>query len=112
MRRGTCIFDVLAGDRREGLGLRASFLGLLSSETAADVETFFSVSDTISASAIVVVVTGFSDGNLRSSESRWWWLSRSLRVRRASWLPVWSAALANSPAARVCSLMATVVSEV
>lgn len=49
-----------------------------------------------------------SSGIRRMSDSRWWCSSRSFRVRRASTLVVFRAALANSPAARVCSLMATV----
>jgi hypothetical protein len=41
---------------------------------------------------------------------RRWCASRSRNVRNASALPVPVAALANSPAARVCSFIATVVS--
>jgi hypothetical protein len=55
-------------------------------------------------------VTGCSAGYRRSSEMRRWCASRSRNVRNASALPVPVAALANSPAARVCSFIATVVS--
>ncbi len=51
-------------------------------------------------------------GSLSSSDRRLWCASSSLRVRRASMLLVEREALANSPAAWVCSLMATVVSAV
>jgi hypothetical protein len=52
-----------------------------------------------------------SGGSSRSSARRRWCSSSSRRVRRASRLEVCLAALANSPAARTCSLTATVVLE-
>jgi hypothetical protein len=51
-------------------------------------------------------------GSFSSSDSRLWCCSSSLNVRNASWLVVLLEALANSPAAWACSLMATVVSAV
>lgn len=63
----------------------------------------------ISPSALDCWLLG-SKGCLRSSESRRWCCSSRANVRRASMLVVLLAALENSPAARVCSLMATVVS--
>lgn len=81
-----------------------------SSATAADVDTGFSATACTSAS-VADVVGGFSEGKRSSSESLWWCCSKSLKVLKASALPVSVAALANSPAASVCSLIATVVSE-
>ncbi len=75
------------------------------------VSSCFSSSSGISPSRLEGWLVG-SWGSLSSSESRLWWSSSSFKVRRASILVVSLAALENSPAARVCSLMATVVSEV
>ena len=80
-----------------------------SSATAAEVDAGFSAVERTSASP-EFVVTGCSAGYRSSSDSRWWCCSRSLNVLKASALPVPDAALANSPAARACSLMATVES--
>lgn len=69
--------------------------------------TAFSPVSTASFS-VFACFAGCSTENLISSESFWWCCSRSLRVLKASILDVTFAALENSPAARVCSLMATV----
>lgn len=54
---------------------------------------------------------GASDGSWSSSARRLWCASSSLSVLSASALDVSFAAFANSPAACVCSLMATVLSD-
>lgn len=70
---------------------------------------FSSVVESASVSASVDCAA-FSAGNLSSSESRRWCSSRSFSVRRASMQVVFWAAFENSPAARVCWAIATVVS--
>lgn len=80
-----------------------------SSATAADVDSGFSAFAFTSGSPDAVV-EAFSVGKRRISDIRWCCSSRSRNVLRASALPVPAAAFANSPAARACSLMATVVS--
>lgn len=64
--------------------------------------------DSLPSFSAVACLTGCSTENLMISDSFWWCCSRSRRVRRASMLEVAFAALENSPAARVCSLTATV----
>jgi len=107
MRRGTYIPDALGLDRRGEDERATSLLVSRSSETAGDGLTVFSEAVTTSVS-----VTDISAGSFRSSESFWWCCSKSLSVLKASSLHVPTAAFANSPAAKACSLIATVVSDV
>lgn len=100
----------LGGFRRgeEERGPRSDFEAR-SSATAADVDNGFSLRFCNSGSA--AVAGGFSEGCRSKSASLRWCCSNSRNVLKASALLVPDAALANSPAARACSLMATVVSE-
>lgn len=91
-------------------GVRLSDLLERSSATAADGCTAFS-GDPSDDSVFCSGTTGLSDANFNISESLKCSCSRSFKVRMASLLLVPEAALENSPAARACSLMATVVFE-
>jgi len=106
-RRGCCR---LGGVRRVEDDRRPkSDLDARNSATAAEVEIGFSDTFWTSGSA-EPTAGGFSDGYRSNSESLWWCCSNNFKVLKASALPVPEAALANSPAARACSLIATVVS--
>jgi hypothetical protein len=109
MRRCECTLDD-DDVRLVVVFLAASFLAR-SSATAAEVDTFFSAIVVKSASVTVASGAGFSESNFISSESRRWCASSRCSVLKASWLHVEAAAFENSPAARVCSFTATVVSD-
>lgn len=108
MRRGECrlalipIFADLLADIE--LAIFGAFALARSSATAAEVETVFSSPSLASA-------VGFGEapfGCFNRAASCAWCASRRRRVRAASTFFVWDAALANSPAAWVCSSRATV----
>jgi hypothetical protein len=107
-RRGCCRADGFRrGDDERG---PISDFEARSSGTVVDAGRGFSVV-VVGTSVSVDAVVGFSDGDRSNSDSLWWCCSRSRSVLKASALPVPDAALENSPAARACSLIATVVSE-
>jgi len=96
---------VVATDCPDWAGCDVAAAGAASS--CAVGEGALSSSSGMSPSALDCWLVG-SEGSLSSSDRRRWCCSSRARVRRASGLVVAREALENSPAARACSLMATV----